>query len=409
MNTTADVTRNSILIVDDEKSNIMELVHILDGDYKTYIERDSRAAFKTAQRVMPDVILLDIIMPETDGYEVLQALKKSDKTKDTPVIFITGLDDSEAEEKGLALGAADYIVKPFHKAIVRLRIRNQIELVNHMRTLEERDELKRQLEINRELREIAEHSNRVKGEFLSRMSHEMITPMNAIMGMAQIARIKTGDESDECIYQIEKASKHLLGLINDVLDLSGMEYGAFKVNEAPFEFGAMLRKILKPIGYNAAEKQQEFKLNIDSALSTTFISDENRLKQVITTLLGNAVKFTPEKGEVNFTARILKAKEKISPKGGQESPETITLQIEVRDNGAGISPEKQEKLFDIFEQENGSANRVQGGIGIGLALSKRIIEIMGGELSFESQLGVGSVFRFTCELKKAPQALAVLP
>ena len=129
MNENTAKAKNKILIVDDEKSNIMELIEILDNEYETYILRDSREAFDTAAQVMPDIILLDILMPDMDGYEVLAKLKESESTKDIPVVFITGLSSSEAEEKGLALGAADYIAKPFHTAIVRMRIRNQIKII----------------------------------------------------------------------------------------------------------------------------------------------------------------------------------------------------------------------------------------------------------------------------------------
>jgi diguanylate cyclase (GGDEF)-like protein len=128
--------QNSILIIDDEKSNITALTSILNVEYKVYAVRDSREALVTAEEDMPDVILLDIIMPDLDGYEVLAGLKSSEKTRDIPVIFITGLDSTEAEEKGLALGAADYISKPFHSPIVKLRVHNQIKMLEQYRMIE---------------------------------------------------------------------------------------------------------------------------------------------------------------------------------------------------------------------------------------------------------------------------------
>jgi diguanylate cyclase (GGDEF)-like protein len=128
--------KNSILIIDDEKSNITALTSILNGEYKVYAVKDSREALETAENDMPDVILLDIIMPEIDGYDVLAALRASEKTRDIPVIFITGLDSIEDEEKGLTLGAADYISKPFHSPIVKLRVHNQIKMLEQYRIIE---------------------------------------------------------------------------------------------------------------------------------------------------------------------------------------------------------------------------------------------------------------------------------
>jgi diguanylate cyclase (GGDEF)-like protein len=131
-----EIKKNSILIVDDEKSNLMVLTHLLSQEYAIYTAKDGQDAINKAMKLLPDLILLDIVMPVMDGYEVLAALKGSEETRDIPVIFITGLDSSDDEEKGLVLKAADYISKPFLAAIVKLRIGNQIQIVNQMRTIE---------------------------------------------------------------------------------------------------------------------------------------------------------------------------------------------------------------------------------------------------------------------------------
>ena len=130
-----DTGKNSILIVDDENSNIVALTHILGSAYTVLAVKNGQTAIKVAEKQLPDVILLDIVMPETDGYAVIAALKKTDKTKNIPVIFITGLSDADDEEKGLSLGAADYIGKPFSPAIVKLRVKNQINQINLTRLI----------------------------------------------------------------------------------------------------------------------------------------------------------------------------------------------------------------------------------------------------------------------------------
>ena len=129
--------KNSVLIVDDENSNIMALTHILSADYIVYAAKNGQKAIEAAEKYLPDVILLDIIMPEMDGYDVITVLKENEKTLDIPVIFITGLSNVNDEEKGLVLGAADYISKPFSPAIVKLRVRNQIKMLNQLRIIEQ--------------------------------------------------------------------------------------------------------------------------------------------------------------------------------------------------------------------------------------------------------------------------------
>jgi len=393
---------NVVLLIDDETANIIALTNILSPEYDVFAAKNGPDAIVLAEKHLPDVILLDVLMPEMDGYEVISTLKSMEKTRDIPVIFITGLDNIDAEKKGLSLGAADYIPKPFNPDIVKLRVQIQIKLVNHIRAIEERDEMERQLNIIRDLeaglraakeqaehsRELAEHSSRAKSEFLSRMSHEMRTPMNAIMGMLQLIRMQGFPvESKEYIDDIDYNATNLLEIINDVLDISGMEYGVFKLSHEPFRVNSMFRDELDTVKHNATQRNQSFTSLLDPSIPPVLIGDEKRLKQILGNLLANAVKFTPEQGNINLEAVLLSA-----------SQTKATLKITVEDDGIGISEEYQKGLFTIFEQADGSATRKHGGIGIGLALSKRIVEMMGGEINVESEPGKGSKFIFTCVL-----------
>ena len=396
--------KSRILIIDDESANIIALTSILSHEYDILASKSGSDAVTLVEENMPEVILLDVLMPGMDGYEVITELKKSKKTKHIPVIFITGLDNTEAEKKGLTLGAADYITKPFNADIVKLRVKIQINLVNHIRTLEERNEMERQLNIIKELevglvaakedaenqREIAELSSRAKSEFLARMSHEMLTPMNAVIGMLQIIKIKGVPENIKTqINEINSASSQLLEMITDVFDVSDMEYGIFKLNEASFDVKSTLIGILETVEYNAAKKEQALLTHIDPKIPSYVLGDESRLKQVISNLLVNAVKFTPDNGEIAFSAKV-----------AEEDSNSVLLRFEVKDSGIGISEEQQETLFMMFEQVDGSLTRKHGGIGIGLALSKRIVEMMGGEITVESGLNKGAKFTLTCNFKK---------
>jgi signal transduction histidine kinase len=233
-------------------------------------------------------------------------------------------------------------------------------------------------------------ASRAKSEFLSRMSHEMLTPMNAIMGMLQITKMRGIPENIKTnIDEIDTAARQLLQLIDDVLDISGMEYGTFQLSNLPFDFDKMIRDILRNMEYYTSEKQQTLDSNVDPTIPILLIGDEKRLKQVITSLLGNAVKFTPENGLLGFNVFKL-----------DENSEAVSLQIDVIDNGIGIAEEQQNKLFDLFEQIDGSYTRKEGGIGIGLTLSKRIIEMMGGEIWVDSRINEGTKFTLICKLNK---------
>jgi len=397
--------KNIVLIVDDEAANIITLMNILTPGYDVYAAKNGSDAIMLAKEHLPDVILLDVIMPDKDGFEVISELKNLEITKSIPVIFITGLENIEAEKKGLALGAADYISKPFNPDIVRLRVQNQIKIVNHIRALEERDEMERQLKKIQELeagliaakemaehnRELAEHSSRAKSEFLSRMSHEMRTPMNAILGMLQIAKMRgIPDSLKKYLDEIDSSSSHLMRMIEDVLDVTGMEYGMFKLNDAAFDTSEMFKEVLDAAKYNASLKNQVLISRLDPSIPSSLIGDEGRLKQVVANLLANAVKFTPESGEISFSARVLDSENGI-----------MTLLTEVTDSGIGITEDQQTRLFELFEQVDGSNTRKHSGIGIGLALSKRIALMMGGDISVESELGKGARFMFTCKLQTA--------
>jgi len=390
--------RNTILIVDDEPNNITVLMEILEKEYDVYAVVDSTEAISTVKEINPSVILLDIIMPDMDGYEVLTELKKDENTRDIPVIFITGLNSVEAEERGLALGASDYIPKPFHAPIVKLRVMNQISIrerftieQNLNTVLKLQADLVEASKIAEKSREAAEHASRVKSEFLSRMSHEMRTPLNAILGMTHILKTKgLPDKLTAYTEQIDVASSHLLGLIEDVLDMSGMEFGAFKLAESEFKFEEMINSVVQKIKYNASVKMQTLNTHIEPSLLRTFIGDEKYLRRVIINLLGNAVKFTPENGEIWLYAAAQE----------DDKDDIFTIQITVSDNGIGISEDELATLFEMFEQVDGSQTREQSGIGIGLALSKRIANLMDGDIWVDTKLGEGSKFHFTCKLRK---------
>jgi signal transduction histidine kinase/CheY-like chemotaxis protein/PAS domain-containing protein len=247
--------------------------------------------------------------------------------------------------------------------------------------------------------ERAQSANRAKSNFLSNMSHEMRTPMNAIIGMTLIGKSAPDiEKKDYAFEKIEGASTHLLGVINDVLDMSKIEAGKFDLSFEDFDIEKLLQKVINVINFRVDEKKQNLTVDLDPAIPRKLNGDDQRLTQVITNLLTNAVKFTPENGSIYLDARF------VNEENGQ-----CTVQFEVTDTGIGISAEQQSRLFSSFEQAESSTSRKFGGTGLGLAISKHIVELMGGKIWLESKLGEGSTFTFTVLLKRGMEESAADP
>ncbi|MDL2318965.1 response regulator [Eubacteriales bacterium OttesenSCG-928-A19] len=240
-------------------------------------------------------------------------------------------------------------------------------------------------------KEEAEASSRAKGNFLSNMSHEMRTPMNAIIGMTSIGS-STDDvaRKDYAFGKITEASSHLLGVINDVLDMSKIEANKLELNDADFSFPEMIRKTLEVMCCSMEAKGQKLSVSIDPAIPERLRGDEQRLSQVFTNLLSNAVKFTPEHGSIRVEARLL-----------EQSDAGCALECAVEDTGIGIDDSQQARLFSSFEQADNTTSRKYGGTGLGLAITKSIVEMMEGSIAFTSTPGKGTRFTFTVRLARA--------
>jgi len=242
-------------------------------------------------------------------------------------------------------------------------------------------------------KEAAEKSSHAKSEFLANMSHEIRTPMNAIIGMTHIAKsAHSPDRKDYAIGKIENASTHLLGILNDVLDMSKIEANKLELLPTVFNFEELLKKVINIVNFGIVQKRQKFTVYIDPDIPETLKCDDQRLAQVITNLLGNAVKFTPENGSISLNTKLLSM--------GEDGCE---IEFNVTDSGVGISEQQQKKLFNAFEQAESSTTRKYGGTGLGLAITKRIVELMGGRISLKSEYGKGSTFTFTLKAELCRQ------
>jgi len=235
----------------------------------------------------------------------------------------------------------------------------------------------------------ANAASRAKSDFLANMSHEMRTPLNAIIGMTLIGK-KTGETEGKvhALNKIGDASSHLLGIVNDILDMAKIEADMLELSPVEFDFERMLEKVLNVIHFRADEKQHTVTVSIDKEIPRFIIGDDQRLAQAVTNLLANAVKFTPEGGSVHLDVSL----------AGELSGQ-CELRVEVTDSGIGISPAQLDKLFDAFEQADAGISREYGGTGLGLTITKRIVELMGGRIWAESELGKGAKFIFTVKVK----------
>ncbi|AEF80372.1 ATP-binding protein [Leadbettera azotonutricia] len=236
----------------------------------------------------------------------------------------------------------------------------------------------------------AETASEAKSNFLANMSHEMRTPMNAIIGMTTLAKSSAEiDRKNYCLDKIESASSHLLGVINDVLDMSKIEANKLDLSNVEFNFEKLLQKAANVINTKVEEKRQRFSINLDKNIPPTLIGDDQRLTQVITNLLSNAVKFTPDNGSIQLDVALIK-----------EETKFCTIQVDITDSGIGISDEQKKQLFNNFQQADSGISRRFGGTGLGLAISKRIVEMMGGSIWVNSKPGEGSTFSFTIKVER---------
>jgi signal transduction histidine kinase len=388
-----------VLIVDDQPSNVDLLKELLIEHHRLVALSGPQALRAALSREPPDLILLDIMMPEMNGYEVCRQLRENPRTRDIPVIFVTAKKQVADESEGFRLGGVDYITKPFQGEIVKRRVLTHLELKRSRDALE-REIRARTADLNaareeaERARAAAESGNRAKSTFLAHMSHEIRTPLNAILGVNELLiEADATPEQRRYLEMARKASESLLALVNDVLDFSKIEAGQFDLECSCLDLPALIAGAAEILAIPARERGIRLSRTVDVALPRHVSGDPNRLRQILLNLLGNAVKFTRE-GEVALTVT--------SAGGGR-------IAFEIADTGIGIPEEKLATIFQPFRQADLSTTRQYGGTGLGLSICALLVEHMGGTIGVESVVGQGSRFHFTLSLPVAdPDAPLVL-
>ena len=348
-------------------------------DYLIVGANSGRSGLAKAKAQRFDLILLDIIMPDIDGFEVCSQLQEYEPTKDVPIIFLTSKNDPESIIRGFRSGAVDYILKPFSKEELQARVKVHVQL---KRTREELIHAK----------EMAVVAAKAKSLFLANMSHEIRTPMNGIMGMIDMFYQTDLDERQkEYLKIIDVSSENLLCIINDILDFSKIEAGQIEFESINFNVNDELDEVIKVLSFKAKEKGLSLKYHVQPDIPKVLVGDPVRLKQILINLINNAIKFT-SKGGVNVYAELVETNDDCSK-----------LKFRVVDTGIGISEEGKSRLFKSFSQTDSSITRKFGGTGLGLAISKNLTQMMDGEIGVDSVEGEGSSFWFTAKLKSSSE------
>ncbi|MBF0626917.1 MAG: hybrid sensor histidine kinase/response regulator [Magnetococcales bacterium] len=353
-----------ILIVDDETTNIDVLVGLLENQYKTVVAKNGEQALKRAKVApLPDLILLDIMMPDIDGFEVCRRLKEDAETRTIPIIFITGRESEQDETKGLTVGAVDFIRKPFSPIVALARIQTHVALQRQRHRL---------LELNA-----------IKNRFLGMAAHDLRNPLNSISGLSEILLTMQLEESEKrsFIQTIHDVSGQMLKLIHDLLDVSTLESGHFALEKRPCDLGALVGERVELLKFTARQKGITIRIERQEILEAAL--DPDRVAQVIDNLVSNAIKFSPVDGEI--VVRV-----------GCEGQRVF---VQVRDQGPGIPEQEHHRLFGAFEKLSTRPTAKEKSTGLGLSIVKSIVDAHHGEILVANGTERGAIF--TCYLPMA--------
>lgn len=366
----SSLTKNDcILVVDDSPDNVLLVQTILEEEGYDIITADNGIkALKIVEQARPDLVLLDVMMPGMDGYEVTKRIRENKKIPFIPILLITAYDQSSLV-RGLDIGADDFIRKPVELDELLARVRSLLRLKH---TVDERDQMVKQRE-----------------DFVSRLTHDLRTPLVAAAQMLNLiqqgALGQISTECSEALHTMARSNQNLLKMVNTLLEVYRYEAGRKSLNFFPVDLSELVKEVVQELTPLAQSKSLSLKLNPKENLNpakTTVMGDRLELQRLITNLIGNAIQYTDQGG----VTVELDNKTDFSLENGNQAQNWVTVQVQ--DTGIGIPAEEQIKLFERFRQ----GNHKRAGSGLGLHLSRQIAEVHSGTILVNSEQGKGSTF-----------------
>ena len=387
----------SILLVEDDVDERTRVKRMLRGHRRAYRFVDCATGAEAIEQIRRDgasfdCVLLDLFLPDTTAEHVLRQVRETTGRMPVAVSVLTGHDDDDAAARMIELGAEDYLLKDevtthglvrsIENCIERFEIRRQLEAQRAAVDLRNERLESMRIELETHLEELSA-ANQARDRFVAMMSHEMRTPLNAILGYAELLELEIdgpiNDGQRRNLDRIRVGSRHLLDLINDVLDIARADARKLELDVRPVDAHAVIEEIVALLENQAAQKRNTLEANVAEELPLVS-ADLQRLRQILTNLVGNAIKFT-EKGRIVVSAT--------------SSPDRSSVRIAVADSGIGIEALNLSRVFQEFYQADNALTRLYGGSGLGLAISQRLARAMDGEIDVTSTIGVGSVFTLT--------------
>lgn len=368
-----------VLVVDDIAANVRLLSGILKvAGYEVVTASGGEEGLRQVEATSPDVVLLDVMMPDMDGFEVCRRIKANPATSWLPVVFVTALQETADRIAAIEAGADDFLTKPVDEVEVEARVKSLV------RVKRQRDDLELAY---KELR----RAEAMRDGLAAMMVHDLRTPLTAILGSLETMRVAEPSEfQSELIDICSRSSNRLLSIVNDLLDVSKMESGQMKLMRAPIKIADLIDDSLDQIAPREGEKritryEREIELKVELSDDLPVLhADYDLLSRIIINLVGNAIKFEPRGGAVTITVER-----------DQNTPEPSGVLFKVRDNGPGVPPEDHERIFDKFGQVESSLQGRRLSTGLGLTFCKLAVEAHGGQIWLDSTLGQGSNFYFS--------------
>ncbi|MGL1936090.1 MAG: response regulator [Fibrobacterales bacterium] len=376
-----------VLIVDDKSENLIVLERVLeDLDVELIKATSGNESIFKALELDFAIIIMDVQMPNMDGFEAAELIRKEEKNRNIPIIFLSAVfHDDYYKIKGVVAGGIDFLSKPIIEELLLGKVKMFLRLYENQRAIQE-------------YAKKVEQMSAYKSEFLANMSHEIRTPMNAIIGLSQLAlQTEMTPKQHDYLAKIDMSAHSLLGIINDILDFSKIEAGKLDIEVVDFNIEEVITNVFDQVMFKIEEKNLELLYHAPVDVSLSLRGDPLRLGQILLNLINNAIKFT-EEGKVIVSITVMEV-----------TGSNVSLEFSVKDTGIGMNPEQQKKLFAPFTQADISSTRKYGGTGLGLSICKKLVEMMGGTISLKSTEEVGSTFSFTIALEKSAAQELMIP